>query len=91
MNDGHASLRDDFEVSSDELNAMVVCARRDKGRCGAGVTGGGFSGCAVALVDSALVKALGANVVAAYEAATGVEPHSYVCEASGGAEVMFSP
>ena len=50
MNASHASLRDDFEVSSDALNLIVDCAREHEACIGARMTGGGFGGCAVALV-----------------------------------------
>jgi galactokinase len=90
MDAGHASLRDDFEVSSDELNTMVACARQEEGCYGARMTGGGFGGCAVALVDSGMATTFAVEVTAAYHAATGIAPNSYVCEASEGAEVVFS-
>jgi galactokinase len=50
MNESHTSLRDDFEVSSRELDAMVDCARAVEGCLGARMTGAGFGGCAIALV-----------------------------------------
>ena len=50
MNESHASLRDDYEVSSDALNAMVEAAQRHKACFGARMTGAGFGGCAVAIV-----------------------------------------
>ena len=50
MNASHASLRDDFEISSDALNLIVECAREHEACIGARMTGGGFGGCAVALV-----------------------------------------
>ncbi len=57
MNASHASLRDDFEVSSDELDAMVACAWRGVGCHGTRMTGAGFGGCVVTLVSE------GADVV----------------------------
>jgi galactokinase len=90
MDAGHASLRDDFDISSDELNTMVACARQEEGCYGARMTGGGFGGCAVALVDSGTATTFAVKVTAAYHAATGIAPHSYICEASEGAKVVFS-
>jgi galactokinase len=90
MDAGHASLRDDFEVSSDELNMMVTCARQEEGCYGARMTGGGFGGCAVALVDSGMASTFADKVTAAYHTATGIAPSSYICEASEGARVVFS-
>jgi galactokinase len=82
------SLRDDFEVSSRELNLMVECAERQAGCYGARMTGAGFAGCAVALVRSDLAQQFGQNVTKEYQNATGLAPNVYVCAATNGAEVV---
>jgi galactokinase len=87
MNASHASLRDDFQVSSDELNAMVACARREEGCLGARMTGAGFGGCAVALVRAGADQAFSRTVGTCYEAATACRASVYVCRATNGAEV----
>jgi galactokinase len=61
MDASHASLHDDFEVSSHELDVMVELARRHAGCFGARMTGAGFGGCAVALVRAATNGAEVAN------------------------------
>jgi galactokinase len=88
MDASHTSLRDDFEVSSDELNAMVTCARRQDGCYGARMTGGGFGGCAVALVRADAASAFAAAVAACYQESTGITPNVYVCTATRGAELL---
>ncbi len=88
MNASHESLRDDFEVSSDALNTMVECARREAGCYGARMTGAGFGGCAVALVREDAAEAFAAGVRACYESATGRAPNIYVCYATDGAAVI---
>jgi galactokinase len=88
MNASHASLRDDFEVSSDELNAMVACAHRQQSCYGARMTGAGFGGCAVALVRGDTTRDFAAAVAACYQATTSITPHVYVCAATNGAEVV---
>ena len=88
MNSSHDSLRDDFEVTNDALNAMVECAREQPGCYGARMTGGGFGGCAVALVEEGSAKHFVDEVSACYSEATGMEPQLYVCEATAGAEVV---
>ena len=88
MDDSHASLRDDFEVSSDELNDMVACARRQDTCYGARMTGAGFGGCAVALVRADAAHLFAAAVAACYQATTGIVPNVYVCAATSGAEVV---
>ena len=87
MDASHASMRDDFEISGPELNVMVDCARQAPGCFGARMTGGGFAGCAVALVQADRADEFAARVSADYEAATGLTPAIYISVASNGASV----
>jgi len=84
----HMSLRDDFEVSSRELNIMVECAERQAGCYGARMTGAGFGGCAVALVRQDAAEGFSAGVAADYQDETSLKPNIYICTASNGAEVV---
>ncbi|HZY41589.1 MAG TPA: galactokinase [Anaerolineae bacterium] len=88
MNACHVSLRDDFEVSSYELNVMVEAAQRRHECYGARMTGAGFGGCAVALVRADDADDFVRGVSADYQAATGRVPNIYVCRATNGAEVV---
>ncbi len=88
MNASHTSLRDDFEVSSHELNLMVECALQEDSCFGARMTGAGFGGCAVALVRAAAATNFSSNVERGYREATGLTPNIYVCNATNGAEVV---
>jgi galactokinase len=90
MNTSHTSLRDDFQVSTADLNAMVDCIQGEPGCFGARMTGAGFGGCAVALVEDAAVEPLASSAASCYRAATGNEPAVYVCRASAGAHVVAS-
>jgi len=90
MDQSHVSLRDDFEVSSDALNAMVEAAHNHPGCYGARMTGAGFGGCAVALVNAGVSDQFVATVADAYRARTGNKPAVYVCHATDGAEVVES-
>jgi galactokinase len=91
MNASHQSLRDDYEVSSVELDVMVEIARGQVGCYGARMTGGGFGGCAVALVEESVVDHFVEAVSAGYEDQTGIMPSVYVCQASAGVEVLGNP
>jgi galactokinase len=71
---GHASLRDLFEVSSPELDALVEIAAAVPGVVAARMTGGGFGGCTVNLVEIGAVDALGEAVLASYPTRTGLTP-----------------
>jgi galactokinase len=80
----HRSLRDDYAVSCPELDAMVEAAAMP-GVHGARMTGGGFGGCTVNLVDTEAVDDFMRQVPRKYEASTGRRPEIYVSDAGGGA------
>lgn len=88
MNASHASLRDDFEVSSPALNTIVGIAQNQPGCYGARMTGAGFGGCAVALVHTHTAPQFADAVSAAYQAATTLQPHIYICQATDGASII---
>jgi galactokinase len=91
MNASHASLRDDFEVSSEALNEMVECAKQEEGCHGVRMTGAGFGGCAIALIRGEMAVAFSANVAACYQETTGSDPSVSICTAASGAEVVLGP
>ena len=82
--DGHASLRDDFEVSIPELDLLVELAY-DQGALAARMTGGGFGGSVVALADAGEAEAFAAAVADAYIARTGRQGSGYVCATADAA------
>ncbi|MDF1504615.1 galactokinase [Roseisolibacter sp. H3M3-2] len=87
MDESHASLRDDFEVSRRELDVIVEIARAQEGCLGARMTGAGFGGCAVALVAPESAESLASEVASRYEREVGIRPSVYVCTPSEGASV----
>ena len=84
MLESHRSLRDDFEVSCSELDLMVELAKQAEGVYGTRMTGGGFGGCTIALVQAACVEAFQRTVQEGYERSTGCNPEIYVCSAADG-------
>ena len=84
MDASHVSLRDDFEVSCPELDTMAEILRTLDGVHGARMTGGGFGGCAVALVDATREASVRREVARRYHAATGLEPDVWVTTAGRG-------
>jgi galactokinase len=82
----HASLRDDFESSSAALDAIVEAAGASPGCHGARVTGGGFAGCAVALVEEGEVEAFVREVGRRFRDATGLDAVLHPCRATAGTE-----
>lgn len=88
MNQSHDSLQYDYEVTGDELDIMVEEARKIKGVVGSRMTGGGFGGCTVSIVDDGSVDEFIKTVGANYEKRTGITPEFYVSEiGDGGHEV----
>lgn len=81
----HASLRDDYRVSSPALDAMVEAATTSPWCLGARMTGAGFGGCAMALVESSQVDAFMAQTSQRYSSATELTPHLFACRSANGA------
>jgi galactokinase len=85
MYESHTSLRDDYEVSCKELDLMVDLAKSCGGVYGARMTGGGFGGCTVNLVEADAVDEFKATVDREYKRATGLQSEIYECMAADGA------
>jgi galactokinase len=85
MFESHESLKRDYEVSCRELDLMVEIAAGVKGVCGARMTGGGFGGSTVNLLERGGLEEFRAVVSRRYTEATGIEPAVYAVEASDGA------
>jgi galactokinase len=86
----HESLRDDYEVSCKELDAVVEIAESigyQGGVYGCRMTGGGFGGCAVALVETVAVKAITKKMAADYKARTGIEATIFSSRPAAGATI----
>ena len=87
----HESLRDDYEVSCEELDLLVELASKigaDGGVVGSRMTGGGFGGCTVSLVETSKVDGVAEQICKAYRAATGIEPSVLKSRPSRGAHVV---
>lgn len=88
MYSSHASLRDDYEVSCAELDEVVEISKRIDGVFGCRLTGGGFGGCAVALIDAGEAVRVQGEIRAHYRARTGIEPVTFVTRAASGAALL---
>jgi galactokinase len=87
----HGSLRDDYEVSCKELDAVVEIAEAvgiKGGVFGCRMTGGGFGGCAVALVKTELIESISEKVGAEYKKKTGIEATIFTTRPAAGATVL---
>ncbi|MGH9472007.1 MAG: galactokinase [Terriglobales bacterium] len=85
LNESHASLRDDFQVSCPELDTLADICRGQPGVFGARMMGGGFGGSVLVLAHHDAAPALEAAVVKAYEAASGRTTTAWACPPSGSA------
>lgn len=84
MNESHASLRDDYHVSLPDIDLLVETAQRLSGCYGSRLTGAGFGGCTVSLVERRNVETFSHDLLQAYRDATGRTATIYVCRASDG-------
>ena len=84
MNESHVSMRDDFEISRKEMDQIVSIAQAQPGCYGARMTGGGFGGCAVALVDKNHVEKFQESVFREYKEKTGLNAKVYIAFAVDG-------
>jgi galactokinase len=85
MAEAHVSYSKDFEASCVEADAMVALAQDLPGLIGARLTGGGFGGCTINLVDRDHATEFSETLGAHYAAEIGIVPQILVCHASGGA------
>lgn len=83
--ESHLSLKEDYEVSCEELDVMVEFASEVEGVYGARITGGGFGGCTVNLVPADVVQEFEEHIRSGYREATGRTAAVYVCCAAQGA------
>ncbi len=89
MGESHRSLRDDYDVSCPELDLLVNLAEQQSGVHGARMTGAGFGGCTVNLVEELHVQEFRRQLVENYFAKTERNPEIYVCHAVDGAARVF--
>lgn len=85
MNKSHISLRDDYEVTGLELDSLVEAAWEEKGTVGSRMTGAGFGGCTVNIVENDYVDSFIKNVGKKYKEKTGLEASFYIANIGDGA------
>jgi len=86
MRKSHESLRGDYEVSCEALDCLVELADAQPGVFGARLTGGGFGGCVIVLVEPATLVEAAAAISASYQSRTGLTPQCYAVRAADGAD-----
>jgi len=89
MRESHRSLRDLYEVSCRELDLMVELAEELPGFYGGRMTGGGFGGSTVNLVEAAAAEMFTAEISDRYQKEIGIKPAIYICSAADGAKIEY--
>lgn len=90
MSQSHQSSRDDYQVSCDELDFLAENLCRCRGVYGARMSGGGFGGCVVALIERDVADAVEAKIIEVYEKKFNITPGVFTTSPAGGAEVIRS-
>ncbi len=90
MAEAHVSYSRDFEASCVEADTMVMLANNLPGLIGARLTGGGFGGCTINLVESGKAKEFAEALAASYATETGIVPQIHICHASNGAHKVVA-
>jgi len=88
MNASHVSMRDDFEITCPEIDALVGLAQAVDGVYGSRMTGGGFGGCTVSLVEADAVDRVSQVLIDGYRVAIGLEAEIFACAPSDGAGLI---
>jgi galactokinase len=88
MNQSHFSMRDDYEISCREIDALVEIAQSTEGVYGARMTGGGFGSCTINLVNADFIEDFCRKLREQYKNSTGIDCEIYVTSASDGATVL---
>lgn len=89
MNASHISLRDDYEVTGKELDALVEAAWEQEGVIGSRMTGAGFGGCTISIVNNEYIDAFIETVGGKYEEQTGLKADFYVVQVGDGAKEII--
>lgn len=86
MDESHRSLRDDYEVTGKELDALVEAAWEQEGTIGARMTGAGFGGCAIAIVEDKAIDSFIRDVGQKYQQRIGYDATFYIAKIGDGAK-----
>jgi galactokinase len=88
MNASHISMRDDFEITCPEVDMLAGLAQTVKGVYGSRMTGGGFGGCTISLIEASAVDKASQMLTDGYRIGMGRDVDIYVCAPSDGARLI---
>jgi galactokinase len=84
----HVSMRDDFGITCAEVDTLVGLAQTVEGVYGSRMTGGGFGGCTVSLVEASAVEKASRTMIDGYRVSTGLEAEIFACTPSDGVRLI---
>ena len=88
MGASHQSMKADFEITCPEIDCLVEIAQSVEGVIGSRMTGGGFGGCIVALIETSQTAEIVAAITSRYRTATGIDPVAFVTRPAQGAQIL---
>jgi galactokinase len=88
MGASHRSMKDDFEITCSEIDSLVEIAQATGGVIGSRMTGGGFGGCTVSLIETSRTAEIVESITSRYQSATGIVPAAFVTRPAQGAKVV---
>jgi galactokinase len=88
MNASHVSMRDDFEITCPEVDMLAGLAQNVKGVYGSRMTGGGFGGCTISLIEASAIDKASQMLTDGYRIAMGRDVDIYVCAPSDGVQLI---
>ena len=89
LNESHESLRDDYEVTGEELDIIVALAQEQEGVLGARMTGAGFGGCAIAIVHKDKLQIVQTAIAKGYKEAIGYDASFYEASIGDGTKTLY--
>jgi galactokinase len=87
MGASHRSMKEDFEITCSEIDRLVEIAQSVDGVIGSRMTGGGFGGCTVSLIETSRTAEILAAITSRYKSATGIDPTAFVTQPAQGAAI----
>jgi len=88
MGASHRSMREDFEITCSEIDCLVDIAQSTSGVIGSRMTGGGFGGCTVSLIETSRTEQIVEAITSRYKSATGIPPSAFVTHPAHGAKIL---
>ena len=88
MGGSHQSMKEDFEITCPEIDCLVEIAQSVEGVIGSRMTGGGFGGCTVSLIDTSRMAEIVSAITSRYHSEMGIEPAAFVTRPAQGARML---